>query len=248
MPPPRLGSSPEGRLPVVSFRAAESPSSQQAVRSAVTEQTRRAGGPSGQGSSDKSGASDKGPSGQARGKGSNGKSGAAGNGLSGKGSTGKASRKGSTGKKKLVSPRRTKGIASKLSRRHAKTEAVAAGRSPRSSKVVLRRVRPASVLKVSVLFYLSLALTLFVAGVLLWLGANAVGLIDNLEGFMDEVGFTDFRLQPGPLLAASLAGSIILVIAGSLANVLMAVLYNLIGDVVGGVRIVLTEDTERSEK
>jgi hypothetical protein len=114
--------------------------------------------------------------------------------------------------------------------------------------VVLRRIRPLSVLRVSVLFYVSLSLALFVAAVLLWLGASAVGLIDNLEGFMDEVGFTDFRLRAGPLMVASLAGSVILVVAGSLANLLMAVLYNLIGDVVGGIRIVLSEDTEATGK
>ena len=122
------------------------------------------------------------------------------------------------------------------------------GKAPRSTAVVLRRIRPASVLRVSVLFYLSLCLALFVAVVLLWIGANAIGLVGNIEGFMDDVGFTDFRLQPGPLLVGWGLISVIMVVTGSLANFLMAVLYNLIGDVVGGVKVVLTEDPGITKK
>lgn len=98
------------------------------------------------------------------------------------------------------------------------------------------------------LFYLSLCLALFIASVLLWAGANAIGLVGNVEGFLDEIGFTDFRLRAGPLLIASALISVVLVFVGSLANFLMAVLYNLIGDVVGGVKIVLTEDPETPRK
>ncbi len=123
-----------------------------------------------------------------------------------------------------------------------------AGKGPRSTAVVLRRVRPMSLLRISVLFYLSLCLALFIASVLLWAGANAIGLVGNVEGFMDEIGFTDFRLRPGPLLAGSALFSVVLVFAGSLANFLMAVLYNLIADVVGGIKVVLTEDPETPRK
>ena len=123
-----------------------------------------------------------------------------------------------------------------------------AAKAQRSTGVVLRRIHPASVLRVSVLFYLGVSLALFVAGVLLWIGANVIGLVGNIEGFMDEIGFTDFRLRPTPLLLASALISLILVITGSLANYLMAVLYNLIADVVGGIKVVLTEDPELSRK
>lgn len=122
------------------------------------------------------------------------------------------------------------------------------GKAPRSTSVVLRRIRPLSVLRVSVLFYLGLCLALFVASVLLWAGANTIGLVGNIEGFMDEVGFTDFRLRPGPLLLTSALVGFVMVIAGSFANYLMAVLYNLIADVVGGIKVVLTEDREIPEK
>jgi hypothetical protein len=114
--------------------------------------------------------------------------------------------------------------------------------SGRTTGVVVRRVAPLSVLKVSVLFYLSAGLVLLVAGVLLWSGAHAVGLIGNLESFMGDIGFSDFRLEGDQVLKAWLIVGSVLVVGGSFANLLMAMLYNLLADVVGGVKLLLAED------
>lgn len=115
----------------------------------------------------------------------------------------------------------------------------------RSTHVVIARIDPVSVLKLSALFYLSLSLALFIAGVLIWTTAQASGLIGNIESFMDELGFTDFRLQTSQLLGASVLASAVLVAAGSVANLLMALLYNLLGDVVGGLKVVLDQDRDK---
>ena len=113
---------------------------------------------------------------------------------------------------------------------------------PRSSRVVVGRVDPWAVLKLSLLFYLSTCLVLLVAGVLLWSAATSAGVVDNVENFITEIGFDDFRFLPGQILRGSALGGLVLVVAGSCANVLMAVLYNLIADVVGGLRLTLVED------
>ncbi len=115
----------------------------------------------------------------------------------------------------------------------------------RSTNVVVARVDPVSVLKLSALFYLSLSLALFIAGVLLWTAARAVGLIANIEALVADVGFTDFRLQANQLLGASALASVVMVVAGSVANLLMALLYNLIGDTVGGLKVVLVQSREK---
>ena len=107
---------------------------------------------------------------------------------------------------------------------------------------MVRHIDPRSALRVSALFYLSLSVALFVAATLLWLGANAIGLVGNIEAFMDEVGFTDFQLRAGQFLKASLITAVVFTVAGSLANFLMAVLYNLISETVGGVSVVLGDD------
>ena len=118
----------------------------------------------------------------------------------------------------------------------------------RVSRVVLRRLDPWSVLKVSVLFYLSMFVVLLTAAVLLWLGANAAGVIGNIESFMSSVGFTDFRFLPGQIFRTSAIVGLVLVVAGTAGNVLMAVLYNLISDVVGGLQVTLSDDERRPQR
>lgn len=114
--------------------------------------------------------------------------------------------------------------------------------APRTSRVVVGRVDPLAVLKLSLLFYLSSCIVLLVAGALLWSAASSAGVIDNVENFITEIGFDDFRFLPGQILRAAGLGGLVLVVAGSCANVLMAVLYNLIADVVGGLKLTLVED------
>jgi hypothetical protein len=114
--------------------------------------------------------------------------------------------------------------------------------APRSSKVVLKRLDPFSVMKVSLLFYLSMFLILLVAAVLLWGAAESVGVVGNIESFMDSIGFTDFTFEAPQLLRGAGLGGAVLVLAGTFGNVVMAVLYNLISDVVGGIKVTLGED------
>lgn len=121
---------------------------------------------------------------------------------------------------------------------------VSAPAGTRVSRVVLRRVDPWSVLKVSVLFFLSVCIVLLTAGVLLWVGARTVGVIENVESFLDQIGFTDFQFVPGQMLRGAALGGVVLVGTGTFASVLMAVLYNLINDVVGGIRVTLAEDDD----
>src|SRR5688500_12145980 len=109
---------------------------------------------------------------------------------------------------------------------------------------VVRRIDTWSVLKVSALFYLSLVLVLLIAGILLWLAGSAVGAIGGVEGFMRAIGFEDFRFIGSRLLRGFVAAGLVMVILGTGLSVLVAVIYNLISDVVGGIELtVLEEDT-----
>jgi hypothetical protein len=116
----------------------------------------------------------------------------------------------------------------------------------RTSRVVMRRVDPWSVLKLSLLFYLCMCLVLLVAGSLLWAAASAAGVVGNIESFVADIGFDDFRFIPGDILRASTIGGLVLVVAGTLANTLLAVLFNLMADIVGGLKVTLAEDVPRS--
>ena len=121
-------------------------------------------------------------------------------------------------------------------------EAVTMPSAARTSHVVLRRVDPWSVFKLSLVFYLCVCLVLLVAGVVLWVGASAAGVISNVEGFFQDAGFDGFEFSAGVLLRGFALGGLVLVVAGTIANLLLTTLFNLMSDVVGGVRVTLAED------
>ena len=119
---------------------------------------------------------------------------------------------------------------------------------PRTSRVVLRRVDPWAVLKVSALFWFSMVLILLTAGVLLWAAAASVGLVNGIEDAMAGFGFEDYEFLPGKILRGAALVGVVWSIAGTLGNVLLAVLYNLISDTVGGLRLTLSEDAPSSSR
>lgn len=109
--------------------------------------------------------------------------------------------------------------------------------------VEVRHVDPWSVVRVSLLFYLCLFGAIVVAALVLWLGAAVTGVLGNIERFLQDAGFEDFHFLPGQLFAAFFVGGIVLVAAGTVANLLLAKLYNLMVDVVGGIRLGVTDET-----
>jgi hypothetical protein len=119
---------------------------------------------------------------------------------------------------------------------------------PRTSRVVLRRVDPWAVLKVSALFWVSIVLILLTAGVLLWAAAASVGLVSGIEDAMAGFGFEDYEFLPGKILRGAALVGLVLSVAGTLGNVLLAVLYNLISDTIGGLRLTLSEDVPSSTR
>jgi hypothetical protein len=85
------------------------------------------------------------------------------------------------------------------------------------------------------------------AGVALWNVASALGTITSIDKSIKTLfDLKTFTLRPGPVLAYSLAGGAILVVIGTLVNVMIAVVFNLISDVTGGlaVRVVSHPDDD----
>ena len=119
----------------------------------------------------------------------------------------------------------------------------------RRVRLVVRRVEPWTVLKFSVLLFATLYLVFLVAGVVLWAAATATGLRENIEKFIgDLIASDDFRILGPTMLRASIVGGFVLVVMGTGANVLFAVLYNLISDVVGGIAVVFEERPTRRRR
>ena len=98
-------------------------------------------------------------------------------------------------------------------------------------------------LKVSLIFYVCGYIVTMVAGILLWTLATRTDVIDRIEGVVEDLGaFESFELLPDVILKqALLIGAILTVVATGL-TVLAAVLFNLISDLVGGIRVVVIEE------
>lgn len=139
-------------------------------------------------------------------------------------------------------------VARETPRKLSKRERRKLGRL-RARKVhrVVRHIDPWSVLRLSLLFYLCLFVVLMVAGTLLYNLAGAAGTISSIESFIKDIGaFKTFSFKGGTIFRASVLAGLVLVIAGSAFNVLLTVLFNLISDLVGGVRVtVIEEETAR---
>lgn len=115
---------------------------------------------------------------------------------------------------------------------------------PRVRKVtrIVRSVDAWSVFKVALIFFIAMGVVLMTAGILLWNLAQSTGTLDNVEGFFQEAfNYDTFELQSEPLFRAGLVLTALFIVAGTGLTVVMAVLFNLIADLTGGIRLTVLE-------
>ena len=113
----------------------------------------------------------------------------------------------------------------------------------RKVRRLVRHIEPWSMLKISLLFYFCLWIILLVAGVLLWGAAVNSGTVDNIENFIRELFALDtFEFDADRIFRSAALGGLVMVVAATGFNVLLAVLFNLISDLTGGVRITVVEE------
>lgn len=118
-------------------------------------------------------------------------------------------------------------------------------RRPRVRKVnrVVRRIDAWSVFKISLIFWAVVFAILLVAGILLWNLANTTGTITNVEGFIKDLfGLKTFKFEGDQLLRSAWIMGGVLVIGGTALSVTLTVLFNLISDLLGGVRVTVLEE------
>ena len=116
--------------------------------------------------------------------------------------------------------------------------------SPRVRRVsrVVREIDPITTLKVAAVLHLVLYVTALVALTLLWSVASATGTIDNIESFLESFGWETFVFDGRQLFVNVMFLGLFLVALGTIIWVLGAVVFNLITDLVGGVRVTVLEE------
>lgn len=116
------------------------------------------------------------------------------------------------------------------------------GRRPArtSSRVVIRHIDVASVAKVAVVFWLVVLVVIVVAAVLLWVAADSFGTLPSIDKSLRSLfSLRKFELHAGAVAMYSAAAGLLMAIIGTLASILLAAIYNLIADMVGGIRVQL---------
>jgi hypothetical protein len=132
-------------------------------------------------------------------------------------------------------------------RREVSAKPPAVRRAPRmqARKVhrLVRHIEPWSVLKVSLIFFFCIWVILLTSAVILWKVASSSGVIDNVESFIEEIFALDsFSFEAGQMFRAYAVGGLVMVVAATGFTVLLAVLFNLISDLTGGVRVTVVEE------
>jgi hypothetical protein len=77
---------------------------------------------------------------------------------------------------------------------------------------------------------------------LLWGLANTTGLVDDLEGFLRDAGFEDFRFQGERMFEQVAFIGAVGALAATVFMVLAAALLNLISEITGGIKFVVIEE------
>jgi hypothetical protein len=107
---------------------------------------------------------------------------------------------------------------------------------------VVRDIDVWSVFKVGVIFHLVLFVVALVAVTLLWSVANSTGTIDNVENFFESFGWESFSFDGSSLFGNFVAFGLLAAILGTALWVVGAVMFNLITELVGGVRVTVLEE------
>jgi Transmembrane domain of unknown function (DUF3566) len=116
----------------------------------------------------------------------------------------------------------------------------------RKVRRLIRHLDAWSVLKLALVFFLSLWLVLIIASVIVWSVARGSGTVDKIESFVDSNFSTDWKFNGDFLLRQVGLVGLVLTMAATLFTTIGAVMFNLISDIIGGVWItVIEEETAR---
>lgn len=121
---------------------------------------------------------------------------------------------------------------------------VRAARRLQARKVgrLIRHVELWSLLKVALLFYVCMLLVGAVVGVLVWSVLQRSGAVASTEGFIEQVFLLDnFRFEGTIMFRLGILAGLIGVLVLSLVTVLGGLLFNLISDLTGGIRVSVVE-------
>ena len=118
---------------------------------------------------------------------------------------------------------------------------------PRMRRVVriLREIDVWSVFKVALVVHAACVIVAMLTLTLLWSVASASGTIDNVENFLESFGWDTFTFRGADLFVNAAGALILLGVLGTGVWVIAAVVFNLVTELVGGIRVTVLEEEVR---
>jgi hypothetical protein len=107
---------------------------------------------------------------------------------------------------------------------------------------VLRHIDPWSTFKVALVFSIVAYVVMLTTGVLLWQVADDTGTLANVERWFTQFGWETFEFEGGEIFHNAWIIGLFGVVAMTGGLVLLATLFNLVSDIVGGVRLTVLEE------
>jgi hypothetical protein len=117
------------------------------------------------------------------------------------------------------------------------------GRKVRKVHRVVRHLDVWSVAKLAAVFVACAYVVSLVSGYLLWQAAERVGTIEGVEGFFEDAGgYDSFLIDGGVVFRTAVIVGLLLAALTVALSVVSAVLFNLISDLTGGVRMTVIDE------
>lgn len=104
--------------------------------------------------------------------------------------------------------------------------------------ITVSHVNITTVIRVSLMLYLVFLAVIVLAAMLLWVAADQTGVLTSIDKSVRSLfSLKQFVLRASAVAEYTAAGGAVLAVAGTLANVVAALIYNLIADIVGGISV-----------
>ncbi len=112
---------------------------------------------------------------------------------------------------------------------------------------IVRRIDPWTVFRISSIIWVVIAIGLVLGVVVFWAVLEASGIPNKITDFLIEITLLDVGENPfantDQFLRVAVFGSMVLAAGGTGLSTLLAIIYNLVSDIVGGVELVMLEET-----
>ncbi|MEE8407500.1 MAG: DUF3566 domain-containing protein [Acidimicrobiia bacterium] len=112
---------------------------------------------------------------------------------------------------------------------------------------IIRKIDPWTVLKVSVVVWAVVGLALVLGFVIFWAVLDRSGIPDQITAFLVEITLIEEGSQPfantEQFLRFVIFGSVVWWVLMTGSTTAFAIVYNLVSDVVGGLEVVVLEET-----